>query len=300
MKTIHDLIEEGLFELEAASNVRCSERMQAVYKKHPELKEIDDERLTVTGNRYIAVIDKDERLIARLDIEADKLAKKRETYIRQNNIDPEFDQPKPQCFLCKDTGFVEQMGVKVVCACKHKELAMCYNLSGLSGYDAYVPQLYKPDYIKSKDSKSRRDAAMAELLGIACAKYKGSSPLFVYSDITGIGKTYISVCACKTAVHFGRSIYYAKFEDLPEYKEDTLSSIKHADFVVIDDFDPYITTLLNRGTILNAILEQRMAANLPTVLVTQSSLSEIVSKSDMRLSGKLRSAQTIPERRKDL
>ena len=300
MKTILDLIEEGLPELEAASNVRCAERMQQIYKKHPELKEIDDEKLSVTGNRYIAVIDKDERLVARLDLETEKLTKKREAYIKQNKIDPEFDQPKPQCFLCKDTGFVEQMGVKVVCACKHRELAMCYELSGLSGYDAYDPLHYKPDYISGKDKLKRREKAMEELLGIACSKYKGNTPLFVYTDSSGIGKTYISICACKTAVNFGRSIHYAKFEELPEYKEDTLESIKHADFVVIDDFDPYITTLLNRGTILNAILEVRNAANLPTVLVTQSTLTEVVSKSDMRLSGKLRLAQTIPERRKDL
>ena len=49
----------------------------------------------------------------------------------------------------------------------------------------------------------------------------------------------------------------------------------------------------NVGSVLNSILEVRAASKLPTVLVSPFPKSELVNKCDMRISGKLASANLI-------
>ena len=107
MKTIKELINEGLTEVAATRDIRRQENMRRVYKEYPDLKDIDDQILDVRNSRFIAVIDKDERLIKRFDIAEDELQAKREKIIARNNIDPEFDLEKCICDKCNDTGFTK-------------------------------------------------------------------------------------------------------------------------------------------------------------------------------------------------
>ncbi len=78
MKTIKELINESLTEVSATRDILRQQRISRVYKDYPELKEIDDQIVTVRNSRFIAVIDKDERLIKRYDIAEEELQAKRD------------------------------------------------------------------------------------------------------------------------------------------------------------------------------------------------------------------------------
>ena len=88
MKTIKELINEGLTEVAATRDIRRQDNIRRVYREFPELKEIDDQILNVRNSRFIAVIDKDERLIKRFDIAEEELQIKRDRIMQRNNIDP--------------------------------------------------------------------------------------------------------------------------------------------------------------------------------------------------------------------
>ena len=60
MKTIKELINEGLSEVAATRDIQRQENIKRVYKDFPELKEIDNQIMDVRNSRFIAVIDKDE------------------------------------------------------------------------------------------------------------------------------------------------------------------------------------------------------------------------------------------------
>ena len=68
MKTIKELIREGLTEVAATRDINRQESIKRVYKACPDLKDIDDQILEVRNSRFIAVIDNDERLIKRFDV----------------------------------------------------------------------------------------------------------------------------------------------------------------------------------------------------------------------------------------
>ena len=136
-------------------------------------------------------------------------------------------------------------------------------------------------------------AAWQIILPIRLDKSEESSPLCVYSAPPQTGKTFLAVCICKSAIKLGKSAYYAKCEELSAIGTDTLEALKRIDFLIIDDFADEVTLFNNVGSVLNSILETRAAAKLPTVLVTPFPRSELISKCDMRISGKLSSARLI-------
>lgn len=293
MKTIKELIKEGLTEVEATREIRRSESIRRVYKDYPELREIDDQIINVRGSRFIAVIDDDERLIKRYDIAEEELKTKRDRIIQINKIDPEFDVAKSVCEKCDDTGYTKgNDGTLKVCSCRKKELEESYEFGGMADYSSYKMKNYRDDYLGDASGRKKiRNELLKVMLGLADAQDKTS--LWVYSAPPQTGKTFLSVCVCKTAINLAKSAYYTKCEDLQSIGTDTLEDLKRIDFLVLDDFADSVTLFNNVGSVLNGILEVRAASKLPTVLVTPFSKSELEKNSDMRISGKLSSAGLI-------
>ena len=293
MKTIKELINEGLSEVAATRDIQRQENIKRVYRDCPELKAIDDQIMDVRNSRFIAVIDKDERLIKRFDLAEEELQTKRDKIIARNNIDPAFDAEKSLCDKCGDTGFTKGSdGTVKVCSCRKRELEMCYEQSGMADYSSYKMKNYRDDYLgNAAVRKKNRNELLKVMLGLD--KSEESSPLCVYSAPPQTGKTFLAVCICKSAIKLGKSAYYAKCEELSAIGTDTLEALKRIDFLIIDDFADEVTLFNNVGSVLNSILETRAAAKLPTVLVTPFPRSDLISKCDMRISGKLSSARLI-------
>ena len=292
MKTIKELINEGLTEVAATRDIQRQENIKRVYRQFPDLKEIDDQILDVRNSRFIAVIDKDERLIKRFDIAEEELQAKRDKIISRNRIDPDFDLEKSVCDKCNDTGFTKGSdGTLKVCSCRKKELEMCYEQSGMADYTSYKMKNYKDDYLGDPAVRKKiRNELLKVMLGL---KDEEKTSLCIYSAPPQSGKTFLSVCVCKTAINLGKSAYYAKCEELSSMGTDTLEALKRIDFLIIDDFADEVTLFNNVGSVLNSILETRNAAGLKTILVTPFPKSELISKCDMRISGKLSSAKLI-------
>ena len=292
MKTIKGLIAAGLAETEAVRRIRRDELMQRVYNDHPELKDIDSRIIDIRKDRLIAVIDHDERLEKRYEIEEESLLSQRERIIRDNGIDPEFDMEKPLCPKCNDTGFTKgKGGTPIVCSCKQSELEECYESCGLGDYTSFTMKNYRKDYL---GDPAKRSKIMEQLLKVMLGKEDTSDkPLWLYSGAPQTGKTYLAVCITKTAISLGKSAFYTKCENLSTLEEDTIDAIKRIDFLIIDDFADDVTLHDDIGTVLNSVLEVRSAAGLCTVLVSALPAAELIKGCDMRVSGKLGRAGKI-------
>lgn len=293
MKTIKELINESLTEVAASKEILRDENIKRVYKACPELKDIDSQILDIRNSRFIAVIDKDERLIKRFDIAEEELIAKRDKIMQRNQIDPEFDSVKTICDKCNDTGFTTGTdGTPKVCSCRKRELETAYEYSGMADYSSYKMKNYRDDYLGDASGRKKiKNELLKVLLGLT--DNDGRTSLWVYSAPPQTGKTFLAISVCKTAINLGKSSYYAKCEDLQATGADTLEDLKKIDFLVLDDFADSVTLTNNVGSILNNILEVRGASGLPTVLVTPFPKSELVNKCDMRISGKLQSAGLI-------
>jgi len=133
MKTIKGLIAAGLAETEAARRIRRDENMSRVYADYPELREIDSRIIDIRKDRLIAMIDHDERLAKRYDIEENNLISKREQIISDNDIDPDFDEEQSLCPKCGDTGFVKgKDGTLKVCPASRQSSRNATRAAGLA------------------------------------------------------------------------------------------------------------------------------------------------------------------------
>ena len=292
MKTIKGLIAAGLAETEAARRIIREESMMRVYKDHPDLKEIDGRIIDIRKDRLIAVIDHDEKLAKRYDVEEANLLSRRELIMKENHIDPEFDMEKSICSKCGDTGFVKgKDGTPRVCSCKQAELEECYESCGLGDYTSFTMKNYRDDYLGEPEKRSEiKKQMLRAMLGVGDT---ASTPLWVYSGAPQTGKTYLSVIMTKTAISLGKSAFFIKCENLASIESDTIEDIKRIDFLVIDDFADDVTLHGDVGSVLNSVLEIRAASGLCTILVSALPLSDLVNGCDMRVSGKLGRAGKI-------
>lgn len=292
MKTIKGLIAAGLAETEAARRIMRDENMNRVYAAHPELKDIDGRIIDIRKDRLIAVIDHDERLAKRYDIEEESLLSQRDMIIRDNGIDPEFDMEKCICTKCGDTGFVKgKDGTPRVCSCRQSELEECFESCGLGDYSTFTMKNYRDDYLGAPEKRSEIKKQMLRvMLGMGDT---ASKPLWLYSGAPQTGKTYLSVCVTKTAISLGKSAFYTKCENLTALDDETVDALKRIDFLIIDDFADDVTLHGDIGSILNSVLEVRTASGLCTILVSALPKEQLINGCDMRVSGKLGRAGKI-------
>ena len=292
MKTIHDYIREGESENNAAKEVRREDEANRVYKEHPELKAIKDKLLTANENKYMAIIDKKDRLIQRIEMDIKALNDEWDNYVSSHGIDPDFEETKCFCKKCNDTGYITRDGLKRVCSCKRRELERCYISSGMGDYTSYRLENYQADYFTEL---SNRQVIRDSLIRIVInSNNKASSPCWLYCDRPQSGKTFLTIIMCKLAIELCKSTYFIKCEELSDISREKKEELKRVDFLVIDDFADTVTRNSITASVLNNILEARTAESRPTVLVTTQNIEVLKKLCDMRISSKLSSFKIIP------
>ena len=107
-------------------------RKQKLYKEYPELEDIDRELNKIAINKTKAIL-KGEKNINELDIEISNMKNKKEKFLKSKDIDNAFFEPRYECKICKDTGYVREADKTVMCSSlKQRLLNLSYNQSNLS------------------------------------------------------------------------------------------------------------------------------------------------------------------------
>ena len=292
MKTIKELIRMSNANLDAEREIRREEKMRKVYSECEDLRDTDEAIMEARKKRLVAVIDRDEKLVARMESEIDKLAERRDRIIEANGIDPDFDSEVTICTMCNDTGFVKgKDGTVKVCSCRQADLEECFAGSGMENFTSYDLSNYRNDYLGDPDNrKAVRSKLLMVMLGVGEEVKKH---LWVYYAAPQTGKTYLSICIVKTAIRLGKSAYYTKCEDLANLGQDTLEQLNSIDLLVIDDFADDVTLNNGIGSVLNNLIEIRNASGRKTILVTSIPVTSLINGCDMRISGKLKNSGTI-------
>lgn len=291
MKTIKSLIVEELKYRVSRRAIERDERVEDTYYKYPQLEKMDQELVSLRGSRMLAIFEKNEEPVKAIDARERELLKERKEFISQNGIDPEFDEEKPICGECHDTGYVSMPnGNKAVCrTCMKSEIEECFEYAGLSDYSSYKIKSYDKDYFGDKKARNEHLKAMMALID---SGYDGNM-LRLYSDVSGHGKTFLAVIVTKTAILQGKSAYYIKAENFIDFSEESKDQLKKYDMLIIDDYSAEVTRKWQIASSINSILEARLAAQLPTVLISSAGKEQLVMESDERIAQKIKRSELI-------
>lgn len=203
------------------------------------------------------------------------------------------------CPLCDDSGYVN--GNR--CSC-FNELIKKYTVEELNenckielhDFEEFNLGLYSniPDEKSGIIPRER----MGDIL-VQCKNYvdtfsKDSCSLFFLGK-TGLGKTFISSMIAKTLIEKGFNVAFdsinnflirAENDHFGRSNGNTVETILNADLVILDDLGSEFSTPFNNSTLYN-IINTRINMEVPTIISTNLSLSELNEKYDDRIISRL-------------
>ena len=290
------------------------ERIENLYKKFPELEEIDDKINQISIDKTKAILNK-QNGIEEMDKEISKLKKQKEEFLNNNNIKQEYFEPNYECKICKDTGYVQDINNKtVMCNClKQKLLNMSYNKSNLSdikkeNFENFNINLFS-DEINTQKYKIKCSPRQ-NMINIknACMKFienfdnlDEKSLLFVGN--TGLGKTYMSNAIANELLKKGKTVLYQtapvlletiidnKFNKYKNHNADNFyKNVLNVDLLIIDDLGTESINTLTVSelfTIINTRILNLNNKPTKTIISTNFSIEQIFKNYEERIGSRI-------------
>ena len=230
---------------------------QELYKKYPKLKEIDSKITKFYIDKGIAYLDDNHNFDANV---IDSLYKEKELFLKENNIDKNYNDVKYDCDICKDTGFIN--GKRCICY-KKKEAELINNLTPILTISENV-DLENLDYnlfendtqvLDYNTYKEYIEALIKDLKNnLSNMEDEKCSKNFQIIAEVGRGKTYFALAIAKEFLKNDKSVMYFRINELVDlffkYKKneddlkyddntdnvDLKSFAINSDLLIIDDF----------------------------------------------------------------
>ena len=288
--------------LQAEERRELAERREEVFRRIPELKELDRQAGLSAMDRFRrAVKSGTNDAVQGFSEEVRRIEEKKAQLIQKAGYPPDILLPRYQCGKCRDTGFVD--GRK--CSCfQAKAIRLLYAQSNLDrimekeNFRTFSLEWYDNERVINAIGMTER-AYMERVLEI-CRNYvknfRTSRGNILFQGNTGVGKTFLSNCIAKDLIEEGFSVIYLtagelfdclaevridKTEDLA--KKELFDYIFSCDLLLVDDlgteaantftasqFFYLVNRRLNeeRGTVISTNLSMRMMRDTYTERVT--------------------------------
>ncbi len=294
------IIEE--YEKLRAENERSRERRVAeVYKKCPEIKEIDDKMYSLgqTTLRQILADPDKKGLKEELHNKYEILKQTRREILEKNNIPVDFDKVQYRCTKCQDSGYVEGEGR---CSCFQQRVLDCLyeqsNMQELFKTQSFekLNMSYYSSRVYEKYEKSPKQNM--ENIKSFCEKYcenfaTARKSLCFYGD-TGVGKTFMSSCIAKRLIDKGHTVLYIRsprlFRLLEDEKfgrsTDKVAELYECDMLIVDDLGTEPDGKNNASYLLE-LINERIMKNKKVILNTNLNFAGMEKLYTKRFSSRL-------------
>ena len=293
----HEVYQRVKEEIENSRNKAIADaeyRRQRVHEESGTVAYIDSE-LSKTGLALFRAACKGEDIAPIKNRNAELIAKRAEA-LASLGYPADYTEPKFNCPLCSDTGSVDMK----VCTCFKKRLVTeniknsgIGRLIEVQSFDNFDIERYKstPEVYERMSANVKIAKRYAKKIG------KDSGNLLIMGK-TGVGKTHISTAIAKAVIELGYSVLYDSAQNIvSDYEADKFKSgydksepraekYTECDLLIIDDLG---TEFVNQFTIscLYNLINTRQNKGLPTVISTNLSASELVSRYEGRISSRL-------------
>ncbi len=211
----------------------------------------------------------------------------------------DYLKAKYTCSICNDSGYVN--GNRCVC---FNELIKKFTVDELNesckielhDFEEFNLNLYSnlPDEKSGIVPRERMNNILIHCKDFVDTFSKHSSSLFFLGK-TGLGKTFISSMIAKSLIDKGFNVAFdsinnflikAENDHFGRSSGNTVDTLLNADLVILDDLGSEFSTPFNNATLYN-IINSRINMDLPTIVSTNLSLSELEEKYDDRIISRL-------------
>ena len=221
----------------------------------------------------------------KLKHEIDDLKMQINNFLALKNIDPNKLHPKYECEICNDTGVVGGR----ICQCLLQELNLKMSLQSSSQTEFKSFENCKKEIMDNTDIKA------CEWLRTWCLRYPEVTKINInIIGGAGSGKTFMLECVANELINKGCVVCYKTAFELNELarlyhmgKSYEFSDCLNADVLLIDDLgtEPILKNVTKEY--LYNLINIRQINNRPTLVTTNLSLDNIVTRYDERIFSRL-------------
>lgn len=288
------------------------------YTSHPELSEINDKLGKLALDISKAVLKMDNELANKLKKEFNELKKKKEDMLESSDIPANVKEPKYECSICKDTGFVlDKTGKNNLCNCiKQKMFDIDFNRSNIGNlekenfdnfsFDLYSDEVNEQKY-RAKISPRQNIANIKDIAVKFVENFDNPEEKnLLFTGNTGLGKTFISNCIAKEILSHGKTVLYQTAPIMLDNiiddrfgKSDytaVYKNIINVDLLIIDDLGAEVSNQYKIAELFNIINARLLTPNgriTKTIISTNLNMQNIMDTYHERIFSRLASYYNI-------
>ena len=290
----------------------ANSRKQELYEKYPNLQKIDDKLTALAISTSKALINSNNKsLLDELNSNIKSLKNEKLKIFKNNNIPLDYLEPKYECVLCKDTGYISNDDYTTsMCSClKQKLYNEQYNKANISNLDTqnfnvFSDLLYSDDVNSEKYHSTISPRENINLIKKICFDFidnfdNPNQKNLLFTGNTGLGKTFLSSCIANELIKKGKNVLYqtapVMLDSIIDYRfgkngaSNVLNSILNVDLLIIDDLGTESINNMKFTELFNIINTRLLNQNkiTKTIISTNLGLKNLYSNYDERIVSRL-------------
>lgn len=291
-----------------SAEYEAEQRKQDIYKRYPKLQDIDDKltKLAISTTKSL-INNNDKELLKELNENINHLKEEKNKILKSLNIENDYFEPRYECKLCKDTGYITNKDyTTTMCSClKQKLYDEQYNKANISNLDTqnfnnFSDLLYSDKVDENKYRTNISPRENINLIKDICQRFidnfddKNQKNL-LFTGNTGLGKTFLSSCIANEIIKKGKNVLYqtapVMLDSIIDYRfgksnsTNILASILNVDLLIIDDLGTECMNNMKFSEMFNIINTRLLNQNkiTKTIISTNLSLKELYANYDERI-----------------
>ena len=290
-------------------------RKSELYVRFPRLQEIETELNNFAITTAKNILMGTSKSLDGLNKKVTELKKEKEKILKENKIPNNFLEPKYDCLICKDTGYIQnENSASGLCSClKQKLLDIAYNKSNISNLDKENFDTFRPEVFSDKVEPEKYKINVSPRQYMLSIKSKcldfienfdnPETHNLLFTGNTGLGKTFMTNCIANELIKKGKNVLYQTAPVLLEtvidnkmskYKnssqDDFYKNVLEADLLIIDDLGTECLNSMKLSelfTILNTRLLNLNNKVTKTIISTNLNIDNIFKNYEERIGSRI-------------
>lgn len=287
-------------------------RMEEAYRLIPELKQIDEEIISISAQSGRMALRGDDSALKTLKYESNALKERQIELLISYGLPGDYLEMQYSCIKCKDTGYIGNDK----CSCFKQAISdLLYsgsnikNILDAENFSKFSFRYYSDDYIDEDISLS--PLSNIQKVVAACKSFirhfnKKHDNLLLLGN-TGVGKTFLANCIAKELLDRGNTVIYltafrlfdileknkfSKDEDSSYEASNQFEYILDCDLLIIDDLGTEMNNSFTNSQ-LYLIINERLLRQKSTIISTNLSLTNINTIYGERIFSRIASSYSV-------
>ena len=281
----------------ASAEYETEIRKQELFKKYPNLQEIEDKLnfLAISTTKSL-IQNNDPDLLKNLQTQIENLKEQKNVILKKLNLPDDYLLPHYGCKICNDTGYVTNEDyTSSMCSClKQKIFDAEYNKSNISNLKSQTFENFSDLFYSEKKDEQKYHAKISPRDNIhrikdICTHFVDNfdnpqEKNLLFTGNTGLGKTFLSSCIANEILKKQKNVLYQTapimLDTIIDYRfskgntnKNMYDNLLNVDLLIIDDLGAESMNQMKFTELFNIINSRLLNQNHVTKTIISTNLS---------------------------